>query len=173
MRPSSRVDDAHQITITSGSLTWQTDPKRFAQIAANDVKVEAQVGSFKFTEPAPPDTWRTITRLGHVTATADGATFDLYAGDSRVGPISIGLWLTGFPYVGSDIAGYMSQGTTPTDEELFYRWTTFGALSPVMRTHHGRSARSNTSRVKREVTAPGPSSARSCTNRARFRHHKI
>jgi alpha-glucosidase (family GH31 glycosyl hydrolase) len=58
-------------------------------------------------------------------------------------PISIGLGLTGFPYVGSDVAGYMSQGTNPTDEELFYRWTTFGALSPVMRTHHGRSARQN------------------------------
>jgi sulfoquinovosidase len=58
-------------------------------------------------------------------------------------PISIGLGLTGFPYVGSDIAGYMSQGTNPTDQELFYRWTTFGALSPVMRTHHGRSARDN------------------------------
>ena len=58
-------------------------------------------------------------------------------------PIALGLGLTGFPYVGSDIAGYMSQGTTPTDEELFYRWTTFGALSPVMRTHHGRSAQQN------------------------------
>lgn len=58
-------------------------------------------------------------------------------------PISLGLGLTGFPYVGSDIGGYMSQGTTPTTEELFYRWVTFGALSPVMRTHHGRSARDN------------------------------
>ncbi|MCX5741049.1 MAG: hypothetical protein NT062_00965, partial [Proteobacteria bacterium] len=58
-------------------------------------------------------------------------------------PMGIGLGLTGFPYFGSDIAGYMSQGTTPTDEELFYRWTTFGALQPVMRTHHGRSAHDN------------------------------
>lgn len=64
-------------------------------------------------------------------------------GFPSVVPIAIGLGLTGFPYTGSDIGGYMSQGTTPTTEELFYRWTTLGALSPVMRTHHGRSARQN------------------------------
>jgi alpha-glucosidase (family GH31 glycosyl hydrolase) len=58
-------------------------------------------------------------------------------------PMGINLGLAGFPYFGSDIAGYMSQGTTPTTEELFYRWTTFGAMQPVMRTHHGRSAREN------------------------------
>jgi len=58
-------------------------------------------------------------------------------------PMAIGLGLTGFPYVGSDIGGYMSEGTTPTSDELFFRWVTLGALSPVMRTHHGRSARQN------------------------------
>ena len=64
-------------------------------------------------------------------------------GFPSVVPIGLGLGLTGFPYIGSDIGGYMSQGTVPTTEELFYRWTTLGALSPVMRTHHGRSARMN------------------------------
>ena len=58
-------------------------------------------------------------------------------------PMGINLGLAGFPYFGSDIAGYMSQGTQPTTEELFYRWVTFGAMQPVMRTHHGRSAREN------------------------------
>jgi hypothetical protein len=57
--------------------------------------------------------------------------------------MGINLGLAGFPYFGSDIAGYMSQGTSPTTLELFQRWTTFGALQPVMRTHHGRSAREN------------------------------
>ena len=37
----------------------------------------------------------------------------------------------------------MSQGTVPTTAELFFRWTAFGALQPVMRTHHGRSATAN------------------------------
>jgi alpha-glucosidase len=58
-------------------------------------------------------------------------------------PMGLNLGLAGFPYFGSDIAGYMSQGTMPTSNELFHRWTTFGALQPVMRTHHGRSAREN------------------------------
>ena len=58
-------------------------------------------------------------------------------------PMGLGMGLAGFPYFGHDIGGYMSQGTTPTSEELFYRWTTFGALTPVMRTHHGRSVDEN------------------------------
>jgi alpha-glucosidase (family GH31 glycosyl hydrolase) len=37
----------------------------------------------------------------------------------------------------------MSQFTVPTSEELWFRWVTLGALSPVMRTHHGRSAKDN------------------------------
>jgi len=58
-------------------------------------------------------------------------------------PIGVGLGVTGFPYFGHDIAGYMSQGTDPTSEELWQRWVTMGALSPVMRTHHGRSIEEN------------------------------
>jgi alpha-glucosidase (family GH31 glycosyl hydrolase) len=64
-------------------------------------------------------------------------------GFPSVVPIGIGLGITGFPYYGTDIAGYQSETTVPTTEELFYRWTTFGALSPVMRTHHGRDALEN------------------------------
>ena len=58
-------------------------------------------------------------------------------------PMGIGLGVTGFPYYGHDIGGYMSQGTEPTTEELWYRWVTLGALTPVMRTHHGREALRN------------------------------
>ncbi len=58
-------------------------------------------------------------------------------------PMGIGLGVTGFPYFGSDIAGYMSQGTQPSTKELFFRWTELGAFSPVMRTHHGKSAQVN------------------------------
>lgn len=58
-------------------------------------------------------------------------------------PIGLGMGLAGFPYFGHDVGGYMSQGTVSTSEELFYRWTTLGALSPVMRTHHGRNVTTN------------------------------
>jgi alpha-glucosidase (family GH31 glycosyl hydrolase) len=44
---------------------------------------------------------------------------------------------TGMVMFGSDIAGYLSVGNPPSNRELFYRWTEFGAFSPVMRTHHG------------------------------------
>ena len=58
-------------------------------------------------------------------------------------PMAIGLGLTGFPYFGSDIGGYMSQTTVDTTKELWFRWVPLGALSPVMRTHHGRDARTD------------------------------
>jgi alpha-glucosidase (family GH31 glycosyl hydrolase) len=70
---------------------------------------------------------------------------DFTAGDGlpSVIPMGIGLGVVGFPYFGSDVGGYMSQLTAPTSRELWFRWVTLGALSPVMRTHHGRSARQN------------------------------
>ncbi len=69
--------------------------------------------------------------------------FSLGDGLPSVIPMGIGLGLTGFPYYGHDIAGYMSQLTAPATKELWFRWASLGALSPVMRTHHGKSARDN------------------------------
>lgn len=69
--------------------------------------------------------------------------FSLGDGLPSVIPIGLGLGVTGIPYYGHDIAGYMSQMTRPTTKELWFRWASLGALSPVMRTHHGKSARQN------------------------------
>ncbi len=69
--------------------------------------------------------------------------FSVGDGLASVIPMGIGLGLVGLPYFGHDIAGYMSQLTEPTTKELWLRWCSFGALSPVMRTHHGRDARNN------------------------------
>jgi alpha-glucosidase (family GH31 glycosyl hydrolase) len=76
---------------------------------------------------------------------AGDQTTDWAVGDGfpSVIPMGIGLGMTGFPYYATDIGGYISVGTVPTTRELFFRWTTFGALSPVMRTHHGRMAMQN------------------------------
>ena len=53
-------------------------------------------------------------------------------------PIGLGLGIAGMPYFGSDIAGYQTPpGHPDSTKELFFRWTELGALSPVMRTHHG------------------------------------
>lgn len=78
----------------------------------------------------------------------------VWAGDQRtdfqrddglptVVPMGLGLGLGGVSTYGHDIAGYNSTGTVPSTKALFFRWTVVGALSPVMRTHHGLSARQN------------------------------
>lgn len=69
--------------------------------------------------------------------------FSIGDGLPSVIPMGIGLGVTGFPYYGHDIAGYMSALTEPASRDLWYRWVSLGALSPVMRTHHGKSAAEN------------------------------
>ena len=70
---------------------------------------------------------------------------DFSVGDGlpSVVPMGLGLAMTGFPYYGSDIGGYASFGSEATTKALFFRWVELGALSPVMRTHHGKSAQAN------------------------------
>lgn len=89
----------------------------------------------------------------------------LWAGDQRtsfeaddglptVVPIGLGVSAVGFPFYAHDIAGYQSSTNDPTTKELFFRWTELGALTPVMRTHHGTHARFNWNlRSDEETTA--------------------
>ena len=64
--------------------------------------------------------------------------FSVDDGLPTVLPIALGLGVSGVPYFGSDIGGYLSRPNMPhTTKELFFRWSALGALSPVMRTHHG------------------------------------
>ena len=59
-------------------------------------------------------------------------------------PIMIGLGVAGMPYVGTDVGGYISTNThPPATKELFFRWSVLGALSPIMRTHHGSNPMMN------------------------------
>ena len=72
----------------------------------------------------------------------------IWAGDQRTSmapddglptivPIGIGLGVTGVSTYGHDIAGYQSATNAVASKETFFRWTSLGAWSPVMRTHHG------------------------------------
>jgi alpha-glucosidase len=80
----------------------------------------------------------------HVIWAGDQRTsFDDDDGLPTIVPILLGLSATGFPVVTHDIGGYVSATNDNTTKELFFRWTTLGALAPVMRTHHGREAFSN------------------------------
>jgi alpha-glucosidase (family GH31 glycosyl hydrolase) len=64
--------------------------------------------------------------------------FDRGDGLPTVIPIGLGLGVVGMPYYGSDVAGYFSGGVHPNGtRELFFRWTTLGAMTPILRTHHG------------------------------------
>ncbi len=58
-------------------------------------------------------------------------------GMPTVVPMAINLGLSGVSTFGSDLAGYQSATNPPATKEVFFRWTTLGALMPVMRTHHG------------------------------------
>ena len=51
--------------------------------------------------------------------------------------MGLNLGLAGISTFGHDIAGYQSATNPGSSRELFFRWTSLGALSPVMRTHHG------------------------------------
>lgn len=80
----------------------------------------------------------------HVIWAGDQRTsFDVDDGLPTIIPIIAGLGVAGFPIVTHDIAGYVSATNPPASKELFLRWTTLGAMNPVMRTHHGRSAFAN------------------------------
>ena len=69
-------------------------------------------------------------------------TFDRLDGLGSVVTLGVNLGLSGIPFYGHDIAGYSAfaiEGVenTPTDRELFLRWASIGAYTPMMRTHHG------------------------------------
>jgi alpha-glucosidase len=70
-------------------------------------------------------------------------TFQKDDGLPSVIPIGLNLGIVGISHYGHDIAGYQNAATISSTKELFFRWTTLGALSPIMRTHHGTRARVN------------------------------
>jgi len=51
-------------------------------------------------------------------------------------PAALSASFSGIPIFTHDIAGYFTL-FSDTPRELFFRWTSLGAFSPVMRTHHG------------------------------------
>lgn len=63
--------------------------------------------------------------------------FQVDDGLPTVLPLGLGLAAGGVPVFTHDIAGYQSIGNPGSDQELWFRWASLGAFSPVMRTHHG------------------------------------
>jgi alpha-glucosidase len=78
--------------------------------------------------------------VGHLVVWGGDQTTDWDPGDGlpSVMPIMLGLGVAGLPYFGSDVGGYFTgNGHPPSTKELFFRWSALGALSPILRTHHG------------------------------------
>jgi sulfoquinovosidase len=67
--------------------------------------------------------------------------FERYDGLPSNLPAALSAGLCGLPVWAADIGGYMSHTTRRRDKELYFRWTEFAALLPVMRTHHGTHPR--------------------------------
>ena len=64
-------------------------------------------------------------------------SFDADDGFPSVIPMGLGASISGVAVFTHDIGGYQSIGNDPSTKELWWRWCTLGALTPIMRTHHG------------------------------------
>jgi len=70
-------------------------------------------------------------------------SFDTDDGYPTVVAMGIGTSLAGAPFFAHDIGGYSSVGNPPSTRELWFRWCSLGAFTPIMRTHHGRATDDN------------------------------
>ncbi len=82
--------------------------------------------------------WTGTPTLSPITWGGDQRTsFDADDGFPTVVPLGLGAGIAGVALYTHDIAGYNSIGNSPSSKDLWFRWCTLGALSPIMRTHHG------------------------------------
>lgn len=82
--------------------------------------------------------WTSTPTLSPITwAGAQRTSFQADDGFPTVIPLGIGAGIAGVPLFSHDIGGYSSVGNAPSTKELWFRWCTLGAFTPVMRTHHG------------------------------------
>lgn len=82
--------------------------------------------------------WTGTSALAPVVWGGDQRTsFDVDDGMPTVVPMGVGLAASGVPVFTHDVAGYQSVGNPPSDKELWFRWASLGAFSPILRTHHG------------------------------------
>jgi alpha-glucosidase (family GH31 glycosyl hydrolase) len=82
--------------------------------------------------------WIGTSGLAPVVWGGDQRTsFDTDDGMPTVVALGLGLSTSGVPVFTHDVAGYQSIGNPPSDKELWFRWASLGAYSPILRTHHG------------------------------------
>ena len=79
-----------------------------------------------------------ITGLG--VSTWSGDVPSSWKGLQEQLPLGLSASLSGLPFWGSDVGGFITRGGALPDPELFLRWHQFGAFTPVYRAH-GAGAR--------------------------------
>jgi alpha-glucosidase (family GH31 glycosyl hydrolase) len=80
------VDGDQVWTTVAGTIAASgSAPYAFAAVGTLDVTVDAEFGSYKFTENTAAEHWQVVDHLADVTATADGATFTMWAGSQPLG----------------------------------------------------------------------------------------
>jgi sulfoquinovosidase len=82
--------------------------------------------------------WLNTSALAPIMWGGDQQTsFGTDDGLPTVVAMGLGTSTSGSPVFTHDIGGYSTVGVPFADKELWYRWASLGAFSPVMRTHHG------------------------------------
>jgi alpha-glucosidase (family GH31 glycosyl hydrolase) len=128
----AELDQADALDAHNAYPLWWQDTNRVLNDAHPDLVWFTRSG-WSGTSARAPTQWGGDQRT----------SFDADDGFPTVIPMGIGAGLTGAAWWGSDIGGYQSIGNPPSTKELWFRWCTLGALSPVMRTHHGAFAADN------------------------------
>ncbi len=95
----------------------------------------------------------TVKSAPVVWAGDQNTDFDTLDGLPSIIPIGLNLGLSGASTYATDIAGYSNLDSPPTTKELYFRWSSLAALTPVMRTHHGNAADKNWHWLRDEETA--------------------
>ena len=135
--------DASYHSGQDGALVHHAYPRLYQQLnrqLLDDRHAKDGVERLTFVRSA----WLGSQPLVDVVWAGDQQTdWSLGDGMPSVIPMGIGLGISGLPWFAHDIGGYFSGFTVVTTKELWFRWLTLGALSPVMRTHHGKSAQKN------------------------------
>ena len=82
--------------------------------------------------------WARTSALAPIVWAGDQRTsFDRDDGFPTVLAMGIGMGASGVSLFTHDIGGYQSVGNPPSTRELWFRWASLGAFTPIMRTHHG------------------------------------
>jgi len=114
----------------------------------------AQTGREFWDQARPDGDWVFFMRAGFTGSWKDAPVmwtgdqnmdWEHYDGIPSVIPGALSVGISGSPVASTDIAGYLCLPMidSPSDRELFFRWTELGAMLPVMRIHEASGCPTN------------------------------